>query len=106
MALLAVNELKSAVDTETVNKVLAICDWQLEVRQIHDPIDADNETAKMEEKIRRVLKREPRTDRELKQYTHAKKTGLWVYNRARQNLLSASEIQWRKEIKKYVFNEV
>jgi hypothetical protein len=106
MALLAVNELKSAVDTETANKVLAICDWQLEVRQIHDPIDADNETAKMEEKIRRVLKREPRTDRELKQYTHAKKTGLWVYNRARQNLLSASEIQWRKEIKKYVFNEV
>ena len=83
-----------------------MCNWQLEVRQIHDPIDADNETAKMEEKIRRVLKRAPRTDRELKQYTHAKKTGLWVYDRAKKNLLNANEISWDRNIKRYVFREL
>ena len=101
MALLAVNELKTAVDLDIVDKVLSICDWQLEARQVHDPIDADNETAKMEEKIRRVLSKAPRTDRELKQYTNVKKTGLWVYERAKKNLLHAREIAWDKASKRY-----
>jgi hypothetical protein len=105
MALLAVNELKTEVDMDTVKQALAICDWQLEVRQVHDPIDADNATAKMEEKIRRVLGRGPRTDRELKQYVHAKKAGLWVYGRAKKNLLNANEIQWNKRTKRYVSAE-
>ena len=106
MALMAVNELKTEVDTDIINKALAICNWQYEVRQIHDPIDADNATAKLEEKIRRVLNRHPRTDRELKQYTHAKKAGLWIYNQAKTNLLNAKEVMWDKGTKKYAISEV
>jgi hypothetical protein len=102
MTLLAVNDLKTAVDLDTVGKTLSICDWQLEARQVHDPIDADNETAKMEEKIRRVVSKVARTDRELKQYTNVKKTGLWVYERAKKNLLHAREIAWDKASKRYV----
>ncbi len=78
MTLLAVNELKSQVDEDIINKVTRICNWQLEARQIHDPIDADNEIAKMEERVRRRLNKIPSTERELKQYTNASKTGYWT----------------------------
>jgi hypothetical protein len=41
MALLAVNNLKGEVDEETIRKAIALCDWQLEVRKLCDPIDAE-----------------------------------------------------------------
>ena len=50
MSLLAVNDLKNEIDEETVSRVIKLCDWQLAVRKIHDPINADNKIAKMEEK--------------------------------------------------------
>ena len=56
MPLLAVNDMKTAIDVETVRKAIFLCDWQLEVRKLHDPIDADNALAKMEEKIRRTVR--------------------------------------------------
>lgn len=102
MMLLAVNDLKEIVDLETVNKTISICDWQLEARKTHDPIDADNETAKMEEKIRRILSKKPRTERELKQYANVRTAGLFIYGRAKKNLLNAKEIQWDKRLKKYI----
>ena len=97
MVLLAVNDLKAVVDIETVRQAIALCDWQLEARKIHDPIDADNNIAKMEEKIRRVLSKRPRTDRELKQYTHASQAGLWFYETAKKNLQRSQELRWDKK---------
>src|SRR3990170_4525961 len=55
-SLLAVNDLKDKVDVETMQKVITLCDHQHHVRQLHDPIDADNVVAKLEEKIRRTLR--------------------------------------------------
>lgn len=106
MALLAVNELKTDVDIDIVNKVLAICNWQYEVRQTHDPIDADNATAEMEEKIRRQLNKRPLSERELKQKTNANRAGLWFYNQAKNNLIHAKEIRWDKGLKKYAISEL
>ena len=97
MVLLAVNDMKNAVDTETVSQAIALCDWQLEVRRIHDPIDADNNVAKMEEKIRRVLNKKSRTDRELKQYTNARQAGLWFFDTAKKNLQRSQELRWNKK---------
>lgn len=105
-ALLAVNNFKKIVDGETIKDVISICDWQLEVRQLHDPIDADTAIAKMEERIRRVLKRKPRTERELKQYTHANKAGLRVYQWAKTNLTEAHEMSWDKAAKRYIYRGV
>jgi hypothetical protein len=101
MSLMAVNEFKEIIDVDTINKTLAICDWQLEARQLYDPVDADNEYAKMEEKIRRVLGRSPRTDRELKQYCNVRRPGLWIYSAAKSNLEKAGEIGKDKKTKKY-----
>jgi len=99
MALLAVNDLKDEVDSNVVKKVISLSNWQLEVRQIHDPIDSDSAIGKMEEKIRRTLKRNPRTERELKQYTNARKGSMWIYENAKSNLQKSHEIKWIKDKK-------
>ena len=39
---------KDIVDEDTVDKVISLCNWQLKVRQLHDPIDADSKMAKVE----------------------------------------------------------
>jgi len=102
MSLLAVNELKSEVDEETVRKAIALCDWQLEVRRLHDPVDADSEIARMEEKIRRVINAKgPLKDWEIKRAVNSSKKGLWVYTTAKRNLTQAGELAYDKREKTY-----
>jgi hypothetical protein len=101
MSLLAVNDLKGEVDEETVRKVIDLCNWQLEVRKLHDPIDADNKIAKIEEKIRRQLKTGPMKERKLKQRVNAHRSGLWAFDTAKKNLERGKEIAWDKKTKKW-----
>jgi len=79
MPLLAANDGKASVDFETVLKATILCDWQLQVRKLHDPIDADNAVAKMEEW-------------ELKRATGYKRDGLHIFNMALKNLMEAGEV--------------
>jgi hypothetical protein len=92
MPLLAINEGKSEVDEEMVNKVIALMDWQLTVRKLYDPIDADNEVAKMENRIRRCLKSQPMGNRDLKKKCHVERHGIWLFDMAFRNLQKAGEI--------------
>jgi len=92
MGLLAVNDLKSAIDEETVRKTVALCDWQYRVRRRYDPIDADNVMARLEEKVRRVLHTGPKTKRELAKAVNAHRAGVWMYEMALSNLLQAKQI--------------
>jgi len=101
MSLLAVNKLKNEVDEETVRNVIKLCDWQLEVRKLHDPIDADSVIAKMEEKLRRQLKSKAMKEYQLKQSVNANRAGLWVFNTALNNLKKAGEIGWSKKKKRW-----
>jgi hypothetical protein len=101
MSLLAVNDLKNEVDEDTVLKVIALCNWQFNVRMIHDPIDADNKIAKMEQSIRRVLRTGPKKERQLKQRVNANRSGLWVFTTARNNLQREMEIILDKKIRKW-----
>jgi hypothetical protein len=97
MSLLTINEGKDKIDAEIINKVIRLMNWQLEVRKLHDPIDADGQTAKMEEKIRRTLRTKgPLSERELKRYAHVERSGLWVFTMATRNLQEAKEIRWNK----------
>jgi len=96
MPLLAVNEGETEVDLAIVKKVIALADWQLEIRKLYDPIDADNAIAKMETKIKRQLNRSPMSSRDLKRNCHADRTGLWVFKTALENLRQADEISWQK----------
>jgi hypothetical protein len=94
--LLAVNNLKHEIDLETVQKATALCDWQLEVRRLHDPIQADSEINRMEQKVRRYLGNGPMTDRDLKRATNYHKTSVWVWENALKNLTRQNEIVYDK----------
>lgn len=102
--LLSINSMKLEIDEDTIKKVIKLMDWQLEVRRLHDPIDAESHIAKMEEKIRRALINGPKTDRELKQSTHANRTGLWIYETSKKNLQKVKEIVWLKTKNKWMIN--
>lgn len=102
MSLLALNELKPEIDDETIQKVLALCNWQIEIRRLHDPIDCDNEVARMEEKIRRVLRAKgPLKSWELRRATNADKKGLWFLDTAQKNLTRAKELGFDPKEKAY-----
>jgi len=92
MGLLAVNDLKKEIDEETVLKAIALCDWQYKVRKTYDPIDADNAMAKLEEKIRRVVKRGPKTDRDLQRAVNSRRCGIWMYQMALKNLMDKGQV--------------
>jgi len=96
MPLLAINEFKDEIDKSIIEKVIALSNWQLEVRCLYDPVDAENKVAKLEERIRRALKSGPKTDRDLKQRTNANREGLWYYGMAINNLVKFKEIIWDK----------
>ncbi len=93
MPLLAVNDEKDLVDEEIVEKAIALCDWQLDVRRLHDPIDAEGKMAVMEQKIRRLLRSNPMTERQLKQRTNYIRVGIWFFETAMKNLIRAGEIR-------------
>ena len=93
MSLLAVNDFKVEVDEETVDKVLALVNWQLAVRRQYDPIDADTIVAKLEEKVRRHLSiKGPLTERDLRRFTNADKAVIWAFRLAKKNLAVVGDI--------------
>ena len=101
MMLLALNSMKGSIDAEVTQHAIDLCTWQLEVRRLYDPVDADNKVAELEEKVRRLLKKASRTERELRQFTNANRKGLWVFNSALTNLKNAGEITFDTKAKKW-----
>lgn len=102
MQLLAVNEQKSVVDAEILDKVIKISNWQLAVRKRFDPVDADSQMARMEEKIRRVLANGGQSRRDLRRAVHADRVGIWYFETALTNLSKSEEVFCDPKTKKYV----
>lgn len=93
MPIIALNDMKTTVDFETVEKVISLLKWQLNVRQIYDPIDAEGKIARMEESIRRAFKIDKKwTRRDLQRKTHYNRHGIWVWESAIKNLIGNSEL--------------
>lgn len=105
MTVLTVNEQKNMIDEDIVLKVTQLMDWQLKVRRLYDPIDADNVIAKLEEKIRRTLELGPKKDRQLKQAVHAHRVGLGLFDMAKRNLEKAKEIIFNHRLKQWTLAE-
>lgn len=92
MIIFTITTGKGEVDEEIVNAVVALLDYELAVRKLLDPIDAENAIARMEERIRRALQRGRMKKRTLAQWVHAHRVGTWVFNTALKNLLREGEI--------------
>jgi hypothetical protein len=97
---LAVNSEKFEIDESIVQDVIDLMNWQLQARRLYDPIDADSTIAKIEEKIRRVLKT-PRTEYELKRAVHYSRIGTWAFNNAIRNLTNSKEISFDKQANRW-----
>ncbi len=86
------------IDETTVERVCQILGWQYRVRLLHDPIDAVNTVAEVEEKIRRVLRASgPLSWRDLQRKVHASRYGLWIFEQAVENLRRNREIAFFKQ---------
>ncbi len=92
MILLAVTSGKAAVDAEAMAATLALVRYQLEVRRECDPVDAENTMARVEERIRRQLARGSLTLAALKTKVNAVRVGLWIFDKALENLVRAGEV--------------
>lgn len=101
MLLFAVNEQKDEIDTEIVRDVIDLVEWEHKVRQQLDPIDVDNEMAKVETRIRRALMSGPKSKRELQQRTAASRSGKWIWGNALQNLIHDEEVRYDQKDKLY-----
>jgi len=93
MPILALTTDKDSVDLQTVEHVVAMLEYELRLRVLTDPIDADSQIAKLEERIRRTLEAKgPLTKRELRQCVHADRYGLWAFEAALRNLEENDDI--------------
>jgi hypothetical protein len=102
MAVMALTTDKSAIDLETIRRVIAILNYELAVRALTDPIDADRTIARIEETIRRQLRtRGLLSERELRRYTNADRHGLWVFKAALKNLVDAHDVSIDSATSKY-----
>jgi hypothetical protein len=101
MLLLTVARGDEAIQIDMVRDAIKLAEWQHRVRQQYDPLDADTEVAKIEQRIRRALSLRPRTLRELQQATHAQRSGLWIWKSALENLMQNEEVSYNSSEKKY-----
>jgi hypothetical protein len=95
LGLLAFTQDKTSVDLEVVVAVIDILDYELRLRELTDPIDADNRVARLEQAIRKVLgcnQGPTLRKRDLRRRTHADRYGLWAFDRALENLVRAGDI--------------
>jgi hypothetical protein len=104
MGLIALTSDKDLVDLETVKVVMSIMDYELQIRKLTDPVDADNTIARLEIKIRRVLAVSPLKKRDLRNKIHADRYGLWAFDAALANLSRADDIAYSKGIYNLVIN--
>lgn len=94
MGLLAFSSGRSVIDEELLRSVLDILGYEEHVRSVYRPIEATNDFAKMEQKIRLALKQRGRiSKRDIRRYTNADRHGLRVFKWALSNLVCSGEVR-------------
>ncbi len=99
MPLLAVSMGSREVDRQVAEAVVAMLDYEFAIRRIADPVDAENKTAELEERIRRSLARGPVPEKGrggLRKSLHYERYGFFIWNAAISNLERAGDI-WRDD---------
>lgn len=102
MGLIAITNDWDQINVETIDSIVEILEYEFRIRQLTDPIDADNQIARLEEKIRRALAAHgPLNHRDLLRYTNANRAGLWAFHQALSNLKNAGQIYFDKKSSTY-----
>jgi hypothetical protein len=91
MGLLAFSDGRSEIDEESLQSVLDILEYQRQVRLLYRPIEAENPSARMEQKILRAIRQHgPLSRRELYKRTHAERDGVRILTDAMRSLTQES----------------
>ncbi len=95
MPILAFSDVKTEIDEEVMRRVLALLEYQREIRESFRPNQGQNPVAKMENKIRHELekRRGEAAERQLWQFTNASRDGAETFNRALKALETAGIIR-------------
>jgi hypothetical protein len=101
MVLLAANAMEDRVTPEVADQTVTLLRYQLSARQQADPIRADTQVARIEEKIRRLVGAGPITKRNLEQRGHKNRTGSYLWKAAVKNLEGDGEIRLDSKTKTY-----
>jgi hypothetical protein len=101
MIILAANERENSITAEIARAVVTLLRWQLEVRRECDPVDAENNIAKMEEMIRRALAQGSLELRELQRRVHYNRYGLFAWKSGIDNLCRSREVFFDNKAKTY-----
>jgi hypothetical protein len=105
LGLIALTADKDVIDVATVETVTSILNYELTVRTVTDPIDADGMVAQLEGSIRRQLKTHGcLSERDLRNKTSADKKGVWAFRAAITNLTLVKDI-FRRQDGKYVLTD-
>lgn len=94
-ALIALCEGKWRIDKESFDKALKIGEWQIVVRKLLKPIDAENVYAEIEQRILKALENTklPLTDRDIDRKTKIiTRKGRKYYTQGRSNLIRSGEV--------------
>jgi hypothetical protein len=96
LGLIALSTDKNAIDLEAVEIVCSILDYEFQLRVLTDPIDADNQIAKVEQKVRRALTgRGSLSKRDLMRFSNASREGAWAFARAMSAMQAAEEVTFK-----------
>jgi hypothetical protein len=102
MQLLALTADRQVIDLQTIDAVLAILDYEHQVRLLTDPIDAESVVARVEERIRRALRAKGASNRrQLQRAVSANRVGLWAFETAIANLRHAEQIHYDTTLQIY-----
>ena len=95
---------KLEVDAEVITAVTNLLNYELEVRKVLHPIDADNAIAKLEQKIVRQVSSNENfyTRRELARAIHADRAGYWRFRTALDNMEKNNSVYLNPTTKRYV----
>jgi len=95
------------ITPQTALAVRDLLNYELAVRRLYDPIDADTLIAKVEESIRRVLDTYgPMTERDLKRRVNYQRVGVWVFNQALENLMHEKEVRFLSDKRRLALSEM
>jgi len=101
MIVLAANGKENSITEEIARNVVTLLRWQLDIRRECDPVDAENNIAKMEEMIRRALARGPVEHRELQRMVHYNRYGIFAWKSGIDNLCRSREVFFDPKAKSY-----
>jgi len=104
IVLLTINEHQNQVTADIVQKVIDLLSWQLEVRKLQDPIDAETLIAKIEGIIKRALIQGPLSKRELERKCNKSRYGQFYWDATKNGLIKGNQMGWDEKNGVYFLN--